>query len=318
MSPAEWFARRTLHHRDFSDAAALARMKREQGLSVSVCIPTLNEEATIGPIVETIRRELVDEVGLVDELAIIDSSSTDATAEAASRAGAEVFQDSQILPDLPPLHGKGEALWKSLFALRGDLVLWLDADIKNFDPRFVCGPLGALLADPSVGYSKSFYRRPIGYGGEMTLEGGRVTELVARPLINMFWPHLAGLIQPLSGEYAGRREVLEQVPFLTGYGVEIGLLIDIADRFGMDAIAQVDLEERIHRNRTIGELSRMAFAVMHSALRRLGDSGRLDDARLGASSGLLQFEQGPDGYQLRPTAVEVGERPPAASVRAAR
>jgi glucosyl-3-phosphoglycerate synthase len=311
--PTDWFARRTFHHRDFADLPALVEAKRAQGVTVSVCIPALNEEATIGPIVERIHRELTEEVALVDELVVIDSASADGTRLAAEAGGAVVRQDREILPDLEPLGGKGEAMWKSLFVLRGDLILWLDADIRNFDPRFVYGPLGPLLTQPDVGYVKSFYRRPIGNGSETTLEGGRVTELVARPILNMFWPHLAGLVQPLSGEYAGRRSLLEQVPFCTGYGIETGLLIDIADRFGTDSIAQVDLEERVHRNRPIGDLSRMAFAVLHTAMRRLAREGRLEPD-LPARDALLQFEATNGDSRMKATPIEVRERPPAVQV----
>ncbi|MGH2691768.1 MAG: glucosyl-3-phosphoglycerate synthase [Actinomycetota bacterium] len=314
--PTDWFERRTFHHSDFAHADSLARAKQEQGLVVSVCIPALNEEATVGTIVESIRDHLMDRVPLVDELAVIDSASSDRTVEAAKAAGADVYQDREILPEVEALAGKGEALWKSLFVLRGDVILWLDADITNFHPRFVCGPLGPILTDAQVGYVKSFYRRPLGDGGggeQATLEGGRVTELSARPLISMFWPHLGGLIQPLAGEYAGRRALLEQVPFCTGYGVEIGLLIDIAERFGLEVMAQVDLDERTHRNRPIGELSRMAFAVLHAGLRRAARSGGLEGA-LPAAEGLFQFEPSDGGYSIRATEIEVRERPPAITV----
>jgi glucosyl-3-phosphoglycerate synthase len=315
--PHDWFLRRTFRHSDF-DVARLVEAKREQDLTVSVCIPALNEESTVGPIVERIRTELVDGTPLVDELAVIDSASSDRTVEAARAAGADVYQDRDILPEMESFAGKGEALWKSLFVLRGDLILWLDADITNFHPRFVSGPLGPLLTDPDVGYVKSFYRRPLGgedASGVRQLEGGRVTELAARPLINMFWPHLAGLIQPLAGEYAGRRSLLEQVPFGTGYGVEIGLLIDIAERFGLEAMAQVDLEERTHRNRPIGELSRMAFAVLHAALTRLARSGQMEGG-LASTQGLVQFEPADGGYEMRSTEIEVRERPPAVTISA--
>lgn len=312
-APTDWFARRTFHHARYGDAGVLAETKRRQGLTVSVCIPALNEESTIGPIVGTIRHELMDRTSLVDELAVMDSRSSDATVAEAQNAGATVHQDRDVLPELEPLNGKGEALWKSLFVLRGDVILWLDADIKNFDPRFVCGPLGPILTDPSIAYVKSFYRRPIGdWAGGTTLEGGRVTELVARPLLSMFWPHLAGLIQPLSGEYAGRRSVLEQVPFFTGYAVEMGLIVDVADRFGTEAMAQVDLEERIHRNRPIGELSRMAFAVLQAAVRRLGQDRPTGGRTAGV--GLYQFTGDGDEYRMASTPIEVRERPPAATV----
>jgi glucosyl-3-phosphoglycerate synthase len=209
------------------------------------------------------------------------------------------------------MSGKGEALWKSLFVLRGDVILWLDADIRNFDTRFVSGPLGPILTDPDVGYVKSFYRRPIEDGRGGSLEGGRVTELVARPLLNMFWPHLAGMIQPLAGEYAGRRSILERVPFFTGYAVETGLLIDVAERFGTDAMAQIDLEERIHRNRPIGELSRMAFAVIKAALSRLGEEER---RRALAAFGMFQFDTEDGDYRIVSTPITVEERPPAITV----
>ena len=249
----------------------------------------------------------------MDELAVIDSASGDGTAEAARSAGARVYQDRDILPDLEAMSGKGEALWKSLFVLQGDLVLWLDADIRNFDLRFVTGPLGPLLVDPTIDYVKSFYRRPIGDGTETTLEGGRVTELVARPILNMFWPQLAWLVQPLSGEYAGRRRMLEQLPFSAGYGVEIGLLIDVAQRFGIESMAQVDLEERVHRNRPIGDLSRMAFAVLHTALRRLASEGRLE-ANLVPRDSMFQFEDEDGVSAMKATPIEVRDRPPAISV----
>jgi glucosyl-3-phosphoglycerate synthase len=309
-APTDWFARRTFHHRQFP-ADALIRAKSERGLTVSVCIPTLNEESTVGTVIRTIHTELIDRIPLVDEVVVIDSSSSDRTAPKAEAAGALVYQDGDVVPDIPPLGGKGEALWKSLFVLRGDVILWLDADIRNFDPRFVCGPLGPVLTDPAVGYVKSFYRRPISHGSATSLEGGRVTELVARPLINLFWPHLAGLIQPLAGEYAGRRDVLEQVPFFSGYGVEMGLILDIAERFGVETMGQVDLEERIHRNRPIEELSRMSFAVLHAALRRLAERHTVDT---GAAAAMYQFARDEDGYRMEPTEIEVRERPPAVSV----
>jgi glycosyltransferase involved in cell wall biosynthesis len=310
----EWFAGRTFHHSRFADAAALVELKRQQNVTVSVCIPTLNEESTIRDIVGTISAELVERVPLVDELVVMDSRSTDGTAEAAAEAGARVFQDHEVLPEVEPLTGKGEALWKSLFVLRGDVILWLDADIENFHPRFVLGPLGPLLTDPAIGYVKSFYERPVRESdAPVPVGGGRVTELVARPLLNMFWPQLAGLVQPLAGEYAGRRRILEQVPFFTGYGVEIGLLVDVAERFGLQAMAQVDLDERRHRNRNIGELSRMAFAVLQTALHRLSSTDRLE-LYTPRGLGLVQFEKDAEGYRMQPSLIEVRERPPAVTV----
>jgi glucosyl-3-phosphoglycerate synthase len=310
---ADWFARRTYHHRDY-DPRRLVEEKERQGCRISLCIPALNEGATIGGIVRSVRRHLIERVPLVDELVVMDSNSADGTAERAAEAGALVIQDREVRPDLEEMYGKGEAMWKSLFATTGDLVAWLDADIRNFHPRFVYGVLGPLLTDPSVGYVKGFYERPILDGDRLTgLSGGRVTELMARPLLNMFWPHLAGVVQPLAGEYAGRRSLLEQVPFFTGYGVEIGLLIDVADRFGIDAIAQVDLDRRVHRNRDLADLSRMAFAVLQTAMRRLVSSGRIElHSRM--DLGLYLFESLGGSYRMEPSLIDVRERPPAISV----
>jgi glycosyltransferase involved in cell wall biosynthesis len=309
----DWFTRRTYHHRDY-DPRQLLQEKDRQGCTISLCIPALNEAATIGPIVRSVRRQLMDRLPLLDEVVVVDSNSADGTADRAADEGALVVQDREIRPDLEPMYGKGEAMWKSLFVTRGDLVAWLDADIRNFHPRFVYGVLGPLLRDPSVGYVKGFYERPILDGDRLTgLGGGRVTELMARPLLNMFWPHLAGIVQPLSGEYAGRRALLEQVPFFTGYGVEIGMLIDVADRFGLDAIAQVDLERRVHRNRDLADLSRMAFAVLQTAMRRLASSGRVE-LRTRLDLGLYLFESFEGAYRMEPSLIDVRERPPAVSV----
>jgi glucosyl-3-phosphoglycerate synthase len=312
--PSDWFRRRTFHHGRFADTRALARAKAEQGLTVSVCIPALNEESTIAPIVRTIRAELMEGVALVDELVVIDSASSDQTVATAEDAGAVVVQDRDVRPDLEPFSGKGEALWKSLFVLTGDLILWLDADIEQFDPRFVIGPLGPLLTEPDIGYVKSFYERPVrDVGVAVPAGGGRVTELMARPLLNMFWPELSGLIQPLAGEYAGRRSVLEQVPFFTGYGVETGLVIDVSERFGIDSMAQVDLDERHHRNRDIADLSRMAFAVLQVVMTRLASTERID-LRVRPHLELLQYVRSAARYETRPSTIEVRERPPAATV----
>lgn len=314
MNVERWFARRTFHHSRFGDLDALVEAKERQQIAISACIPTLNEAATIGPIVSTIRRELIEGRPLVDEVVVVDSRSEDGTARAAEDEGAVVVQDADVLPGLEPGSGKGEALWKSLFVLKGDLIVWLDADIENFHPRFLYGPLGPLLTDREIGYVKAFYDRPIRVGEKVQpAEGGRVTELTARPLLNMFWPHLAGLIQPLSGEYAGRRDVLEQVPFFTGFGVELGMLIDVADRFGVDAIAQVDLDVRVHRNHDISALSRMAFAVLQAAIRRLEAAGRITLAEELRTS-YLQTRRDGEARELERRDLGLTERPPAATI----
>ena len=233
--------------------------------TVSVCLPARNEEATVGAIVEVVRDELMDKVGLVDELIVMDDHSTDRTAKVAESAGATVVACSDVLTHLGDQPGKGETLWKSLYASTGDIVVWCDSDVANFGPHFISGLLGPLLTDPSISYCKGYYHRPVGADQR---GGGRTTELVARPLIALLFPELGHIVQPLSGEYAGRREVLERVPFVQGYGVEMGLLVDVWRLAGFDAIAQVDLGVRVHRNRPLHELSSQATEVMQVALHR--------------------------------------------------
>jgi glucosyl-3-phosphoglycerate synthase len=311
--PWDWFARRTFHHSRYADAALLARMKEELGLTVSVCLPTRDEADTVGAIVRTVREELMDGVPLVDEIAVIDSASTDATTAVAADAGAVVHQDADILPQLEPYSGKGDALWKALFVLKGDLICFIDADIRAFDARFVRGLLGPLLLEEGVRFSKAFYERPIQQGADLApTGGGRVTELMARPVVNLFFPELAAVVQPLSGEYAGTRELLESVPFLSGYGVELGLLVDITEREGLDAIAQVDLDQRIHRNHLLPSVGRMAFGVLEAGVMKLRSLGRLQLAEEPGTI-LHQFVLEAGGYRPDSTEILVRERPPAAS-----
>jgi hypothetical protein len=309
-----WFKDRTFSHEQFSDIGALVRSKEEQGLKISVCLPTLNVGDTVGECVRVFRTELLERFPLIDQLCIIDSRSTDGTLAAARDEGAEIFFDDEILPGFKPeAGGKGEALWKSLFVLEGDIVVWVDSDIENIHPRFVYGLVGPLLADPDIGYVKAFYRRPLNEGGVLRPGGGRVTELTVRPMLNMFYPELSGLIQPLSGEYAGRRNVLAGVPFFTGYGVETGLLLDILAAFGAGAIAQTDVEVRVHHNQSLQSLSKMSFGIMQALFKRLADEGKLT----------LQMELSPvyntvsltdSGYSLEAADVKVVERPPAREV----
>lgn len=255
---------RAFHYRDF-DLARLVEAK--QDTTISVCLPARDEEDTVGHIVDLIQRELVERRPLVDEILVIDDRSVDGTAKRAKDAGARVVSTEEILPAFDDLGGKGDALWRSVFAAEGDVIVWCDADIRNFGARFVLGLVGPLLTRSDVGFVKGYYDRPLdGRHGE----GGRVTELVARPLVSLLFPHLSTIVQPLAGEYAGRREILEQLPFATGYGVDLALLIDISTRFGMDAIAQVDLGTRIHRNRSLDELSPQAMAIMQTVLARAG------------------------------------------------
>jgi glucosyl-3-phosphoglycerate synthase len=245
------------------DAAELSR--RKDGLRISLCLPARNEEATIGAIVEIAQRELLERVALLDEIVVVDDHSTDDTAAVASAAGARVVDAGRVLSHHGEGHGKGEALWKSLFASDGDIVVWCDADIEGFSASYVAGLAGPLLSRTDLGFVKGFYERPLRDGQD---GGGRVTELVARPILSLLFPQLGSVVQPLAGEYAGRRELLEQLPFVRGYGVDIALLIDMAERFGLDAIAQVDLGVRLHRNRPLAELAPQATAVLQAVLRR--------------------------------------------------
>jgi glucosyl-3-phosphoglycerate synthase len=255
---------RTFHGRDFP-ATAVAEAKA--GRTVSVCLPARDEASTVGPIVERIRRELMGPRPVVDELIVLDDGSSDATAAVAASAGARVVAADDVLAGHAAGPGKGQAMWKALHVSSGDVVVFCDADVRCFDPGFVLGLAGPILADDGPAFVKGFYARPLGGNAG---EGGRVTELTARPLIALLHPHLAPLAQPLAGECAGRREVLEAVPFVGGYGVDLGLVIDVADRFGPSCLAQCDLGERIHRNRSLSELGAQAVSVAQVALARGG------------------------------------------------
>ncbi|MEV7523157.1 glucosyl-3-phosphoglycerate synthase [Streptomyces sp. NPDC091371] len=290
--------------------------KRAAGTTVSVVLPALDEEPTVGAIVEVIRRELIEglPVPLVDELVVIDSGSSDRTAEVAAKAGARVVHRDEILPRIPPLPGKGEVLWRSLLATTGDIVCFVDADLRDFSASFVSGIVGPLLTEPDVQFVKAMYDRPLGdapgQGGRLggAEQGGRVTELVARPLLNLHWPQLAGFVQPLGGEYAVRRSLLERLPFPVGYGVELGLLVDALHTVGLNALAQVDVGVRLHRHQDGQALGRMAAAIYRTALVRLS-RGHL------VRPELTQFERGPEGFVPHTYAVDTEERPPMLGVK---
>lgn len=295
------------HRAEDFDPGALAAAKAKAGLTISVCLPARDEATTVGTIVASVRRELVERSPLVDEIVLIDDGSTDGTAEAAAREGARVLQTGDILPDAGPGSGKGNAMWKSLYVCEGDVICWVDADIRNFVPHFVTGLVGPLVARPEIGFAKAFYRRP--HEGRRH-GGGRVTELVARPLISHLFPQLARFVQPLAGEYAGRRVVLDSVPFVEGWGVELGLLVDIVERFGLAAVAQVDLGVREHRNREVAELAPQSMAILVTALRRAGLVHHHGEVER-----LVRFT---DVHDLEVVDVEVRERPPMRSLPAYR
>ncbi|MEU6642986.1 glucosyl-3-phosphoglycerate synthase [Saccharomonospora sp. NPDC046836] len=312
-----WLERRSSRADDWT-AAELVAAKR--GRTVSVVIPARNEQETVGQIVRTIRTALMEEQPLVDEILVVDSHSEDATAAVAAEAGATVVAQDAVL-SLPGVRGKGEALWKGLAATSGELVVFVDGDLYDFTAGYVIGLLGPLLTDPAVDYVKGFYHRPL-VGAQHTDAdgGGRVTELVARPLLNMFWPELSGFVQPLAGEYAGRREVLESIPFVTNYGVEVGHLIDLLEWRGLDALAQVDLGMRTHRHQSTQALGRMSGQIMLTIVDRLKHYGRLVTSQPPATL-LAQFRRGGDAghgveRELVLTDLTLHQRPPLATLRA--
>jgi glucosyl-3-phosphoglycerate synthase len=306
----KWFAENTFQADEFADLEQLLELKKQQGVTVSLALPALNEEETVGKVIRTIKRALMDKVPILDEIVLIDSNSTDRTRQIARKLGVPVHIHQDLLHEYGARPGKGEALWKSLLVTKGDIIAWIDTDIVNIHPRFVYGIIGPMLANPHVQFVKGFYRRPLKVGAKMQASGGgRVTELTARPLLNLFYPELSGVIQPLSGEYGGRRAALEQCTFFSGYGVETGLLIDIYEKFGLPAIAQVDLLERIHHNQTLEALSKMSFAIIQTVMRKLEshyERAFIDDVN--KTMKLIRYEAG--GYYLDLEEIAERERPP--------
>ncbi|MFE9022029.1 glucosyl-3-phosphoglycerate synthase [Streptomyces sp. NPDC007808] len=293
LSTRSWsVSDRPLHH--------VLAAKQRSGQSVSVVLPALNEEETVGDIVAIIRHDLIRQIPLVDEIVVVDSGSTDRTSEVAAAAGATVVHRDEILPRLPAVPGKGEVLWRSLLVTRGDVICFIDADLKEFSSDFVSGIVGPLLTEPGVDLVKAMYDRPLGAAAG---QGGRVTELMARPLLNMHWPQLAGFVQPLGGEYAARRSLLEQLPFPVGYGVELGMLVDALHLVGLDALAQVDVGVRKHRHQDGQALGRMSAAIYRTAQLRLARGHLVRPC-------LTQFERGEDGFEPRTYSVDTEERPP--------
>lgn len=306
----KWFAENTFDAGEFSDLRRMVELKRQQGVTISLGLPALNEEATIGEVITVLKKSLMEETPLLDEIVLIDSNSSDRTREIAAELGVPVHIHQEILPETGAHSGKGEALWKSLQVLKGDIVAWVDTDVVNMQPQFVYGLVGPLLREPRIGYVKGYYHRPIRADRAMQQEGGgRVTELTARPLINLFFPLLSGLVQPLAGEYAGRRNVLERIPFFSGYGVEVGMLIDILENFGLDAIGQVNLESRVHRNRPLSDLSLTAFAIVQVIMGRVERRQRASLLEeVNTTMKLIRFEK--DHLSLEVRNVRDVERPP--------
>jgi glucosyl-3-phosphoglycerate synthase len=285
----------TLHHSAFP----AARLAAERDVSISLCLPARNEAATIGPILQCLMPLL--ELGAVDQVVVVDDS-TDATADVARRLGAEVHRQADLRPEFGHVRGKGDALWRALSVLHGDVICFLDADSERFGAHFACGLVGAVACETGVQFAKGFYRRPfrVDVGIELPEGGGRVTELMARPLLDRFYPELTGVLQPLAGEIAARRELLLSVPFVTGYGVDIALLIDVFRRVGLDGLAQVDLEVRQNRHQALRDLVPMAEAVLAAVLSRVAQERRLDVAPGEASLLAHATRLAPDGVVERP------------------
>jgi len=306
----KWFAENTFHADEFSNLRELVELKKQQGVTISLALPALNEEETVSKVIRTMRKELMQRFPLLDEIVLIDSNSTDRTRQIAAKEGVPVYIHQELLPDMEPRNGKGEALWKSLLVTKGDIIVWIDTDIVNIHPRFVYGIIGPLLINPQIQLVKGFYQRPLKVGQKMQAGGGgRVTELTARPLLNLFYPELSGVVQPLSGEYGGRREALERATFYSGYGVETGLLIDIYEKFGLQSIGQVDLLERIHHNQHLEALSKMSFAIIQTVIRKLEKRfGRAVLEDVNRSMKLIRRDN--KGYFLDVEQIAEYERPP--------
>ena len=318
MPTRKWLAEQTFHHSNFWNIKWLVEEKERQGLSISLCLPTLNEEKTIGQEIVILKAELADRYPLLDEIAVIDSGSNDRTLEIASSFGADVYNASECLPEYGNYRGKGENLWKALYLLSGDIIVYVDTDIKNIHPRFVYGLVGPLIKSPDIHYVKAFYDRPLAYSeGLRPTGGGRVTEILIRPLFSLFFPELAGILQPLSGEYAGRRSILEQIPYPVGYGVETAMLIDIYERLGLSAFAQTDLDRRIHRNQETIALGRMAFGVLRTFMSRL-QREEMVSFRDELPSIMRQFEVAEGKYRQLEFDIEEVERQPMIEVEAYR
>lgn len=313
---SNWLKERTFHHSNFHDLKALVSQKQKLGLSISICFPTLNEAKTIGKEIVLLKSELMERYPLVDEIAVIDSGSTDKTLEVARNFGAEVYLASEHLVEEGECKGKGENLWKALYLLKGDIIVYIDADISNIHPKFVYGLIGPLLFNPEIKFVKAFYDRPLSLSpGVRSSGGGRVTEILIRPLFSQFFPELSGVVQPLSGEYAGYRSIFEKLRFPVGYGVETAMLIDIFSKWGLNAIAQCDLDQRIHANKKTRDLGKMSFGILQSFWNRMLQYEMINKVEL-KNHKMLQVLMEDDTPILSETEINEIERRPMVEVPA--
>jgi glucosyl-3-phosphoglycerate synthase len=324
VDATEWFRHRSYDHRQFSDLEKLGLRKRELGLTVSAILPCRDVAETVGAIIDEIHAVNERALGhpLVDQILAIDADSTDGTADVAASRGAEVYSENELLSHYGGAHGKGDAMWRALSVARGDLVMYVDADTRDFKPELVYGVLGPILYVPEVRFVKAAYRRPFkSYESVEVDGGGRVTELSAKPLFNLFYPELSGFVQPLAGEFVADKELFCSIPFLTGYAVETGIMVDVLKRVGLGAMAQVDLGTRQNRHQPLRDLSRMSYAVLRAVARRMRQEGRLNQRRdpnlpeqLFQFSDYLHAVATPEGLQLQEYVEELVERPPIADV----
>jgi len=308
---SNWLEKNTFHYSEFNNLNRLVEEKQRKNLKISLCLPTLNEEKTIAKEILIMKSELMTRYPLLDEIVVIDSGSTDKTRDIASAFGADVYEAVEILPHLETFKGKGENLWKALYIAQGDIIVYLDTDIKNIHHRFAYGLLGPLLLFDHIKYVKAFYDRPISIGKSKIRPtgGGRVTELVIRPLFSLFFPELTQILQPLSGEYAGVRELFEKIPFPIGYGVETSIILDIYEKWGLDVIAQVDLDKRIHRNQDTRALGKMAFVILQTFIRRKRKLGLVDFTE-DLFDEMIQYNLVKNQYMPDIYKIEGHERPP--------
>ncbi|WP_269523369.1 glucosyl-3-phosphoglycerate synthase [Coraliomargarita parva] len=314
----KWLETNTFHHGEFWDILKLVKTKEEKGLKISLCIPTLNEEKTIGKEIVIFKSELMERYPLIDEFAVIDSGSEDRTLEVAASFGADTYSAADILPEVGDKRGKGENLWKAIYQLKGDIIVYVDADIKNIHPRFVTGIVAPLINNETIKYCKAFYDRPMAYSsGIRASGGGRVTEILIRPLFSLFFPELTALIQPLSGEFAVRREVLERIPFPIGYGVETAHILDVYKEWGLEAFAQTDLDQRIHRNQSTNALGKMSFGILQTFLNRL-KSYEMVDRLPDMATIYRQFQAEGNRYEQLTREIVEYERPPMITIPAYR
>ncbi|MGB9500302.1 MAG: glucosyl-3-phosphoglycerate synthase [Dissulfuribacterales bacterium] len=310
-----WLNTNTFHHSEFKEIELLVKKKEQKNLTVSLCLPTLNEEKTIAKEIIIMKSELMTRFPLIDEIVVVDSGSSDNTLDIAKSYGAEVYEAKNILPHLPDFTGKGENLWKALYITKGDIIIYLDADIKNIHHRFAYALLGPLLIKDHIKYTKAFYDRPISTDQQKihATGGGRVTELIIRPLFSLFFPELTQIIQPLSGEYAGFRDLFETIPFPIGYGVETSMILDIYEKWGIDVMAQVDLDRRVHRNQDTKALGRMSFVILKTFLNRIEGLGNIK-LNTELFHEMIQYKQTSGEYQADIYKIKGHERPPMISV----